>query len=313
VISPVATQRVLQGVAATVSVTFADQEGTSTSAGGAVTVDIAKADGSVVATARTTTGTGPYVATLSAAETASLNVLTCTWKDGATARATTTVEVVGGYYFSAADAVAFDASLKSGTEYPDEKILAVRREVEDECERITGVAWVPRFRRVRLDGIGYPNADTAGFPLLPTGSTRTLRLKMPDSVVRAVRSVRLANDASTYTALTNTELAAIECTVTGELIRRDFGSFPWGVQNVTVEYEHGHDAPPPDLRHACLTRLRSRLNLENSGVSDRATQFVQQGGGIVTLAQPGRAGFETGLPEVDAVYQRYSMRLPGQA
>lgn len=290
-------QRTLRAAPATIVCAIRDADGELTAPAGTVTVTITRDDGTIVATDRATTQAedaegeivGLYTAGLTAAETADLDVLTCVWADDIDPRVTTQVEIVGGYYFSVADARAFDRSLASDGTYTDAGIRAARREVEDECERITRCAWVPRY------GTG-----TAAVPCL--GSKTAV---LPVFAVRRLRSV-----TSVYGSIeTELDVDGISVTEWGEL-RRASG-FPG--DRLEVAFEWGTDGPPSDLRHAALTRLRSRLNMENTAVPDRATSFSLQAGGVWTLAQPGRAGFDTGLPEVDAVYQRYSKKLPGIA
>lgn len=282
----VPAQRILRGVTADLSVTFLDQDG-EPAAGGTVTVDVSKADGTVIATGASTSagdGTGEY--TYSLAAQASLELITAVWKDDGNSRITTVHEVVGGYFFSVTDARAFDGAITTDLA-TDARILAVRREVEDECELITEKAWVPRFRRIRADGTGTPS------------------LFVGDWALRSLRSARVYTSGTDYEAFTATELAAVQCTEWGEFVRTDGGSWPTGTQNIVLEYEHGYDRPPADLQHGSLTRLRSRLQMETSGIPDRATSFTVTGGGVFSIATPGRAGFETGIPEVDAVYRRY--------
>jgi hypothetical protein len=50
------------------------------------------------------------------------------------------------------------------------------------------------------------------------------------------------------------------------------------------------------------------LNLNKSAIPDRASSYTVDGG-IYRLDMPG--AFKTGLPEVDAVYARYSRRSTG--
>ena len=285
------TQRILSGVSAALSVTFADQHGEPAAAEGAVTVDITRADGTVVATGTTAdTGdeTGVYLAAVDATVTATLDLLTCVWNDGGTPRATTQVEVVGGYYFSIADARASDPSVNDQSRYPDDTMRDARAAVEVECETITGVAWVPRFA-----------VETVTVPAW----TDRVPLRWPE--VRTIRSA-VSLTGGTRTSL---DVASFEGTSSGQLVAP--GELPAG--DLEVTYEHGHDTPPPDLRDATLLRLRSRLNMRASALADRATSFVHQGGGTTILAQPGRAGFETGIPEVDFTYKKHSRRIPGIA
>jgi hypothetical protein len=288
--APVAAQRVLVGVAATIDVTIVDQNGEPADAAGVLTVDITKADGTVVVTGGATTnpsGVGNYQYALAAQS--QLNLLTFVWKDGGVARVTTYVDICGGVYFSVAAARAFDTSITT-TLANDAKVQAVRREVEDECERITRRAWVPRYRRKTFVGDG----------------TGLLRTGLRD--IRTIRSATIYElDGTTNTALTATQLAALRVAEWGGITRLDGDVWDAG-QSIVIEVEYGRERPPSDLQHATLTRLRSRLYMEKTGIPDRATSFVLAEGGAFNLSTPGRGGAMTGIPDVDAVYADYTIK-----
>jgi hypothetical protein len=283
----VPTQRLLRGIAASVTATITDAAG-DPAAGLTVTVTIARADGTSLYTDTATTGNGDgtYSKALTATELANLDVLTCTWKVSTVARATTVHEIQGGYYFTAGD-LAIAEQGRAGSIDAD-TLIVLRDEVETEVERICGAAFVPRYRRVRLDGTG------------------TTRLLAPDPLPRTVRSVRVYSDATTYTSFTAAEVAALELHDHGLIERRDHNVFPAGAQNILVEYEHGHDRPPADLRRAVLRRARSRALMATSGIPDRALSFTAENGQTFRLATPD--AWSTGDPEVDAVYDRHAVR-----
>jgi hypothetical protein len=302
---PIAADRLIRaGVAATLTVQFADSDGEPAVPAGTVTIGITKADGStlVASGTATVTPTDTTTRTYALAAVNTLELLTVTWTDGGDGSThTQLVEVVGGYYFSVTQARQRDTSLADPAEYPSSAIIRARREVEEQCEAITGVAWVPRFRRVRVDGTG-------------TGA-----IVLPDPMLRTVRSVRTYSTGTAFTAwpagdVTGITIGDSDMARAGVAQRADGGYWPWGVQNMVVEYEHGFDRPPADLIKAAIIHCRHQLN-ENvrSGLLDRATSFQPVDGGNVMLATPGRFGFETGIPYVDAVYQRYSMTVPGIA
>ena len=291
-------QRTLRGTPASLAFTNVDSDGTNTAASGAVTVGVTKGDGStLVASATATTGTNPYLYALTAANNTELQWLTATWTDaGDSSVHTTLIEVVGGYYASLADIRNSDSSLTDAVKYPDARILQVRWDTEVEFEEACGVSFVPRYRRVRLDGSGR--------------GTQVL----PNQFVRSVRSVRVYSDETTYVAFTAGELAAIDVSQGAGLIHRTDGFyFPQGYKNIVVEYEHGFDRPPADLRQAFLTRVRSRLNFDKTGIPDRATTYVPAEGGTFSLSTPGRGGSITGIPDVDVVLARYGRNIPGIA
>ncbi len=292
-------QRVLQGAPATLKVTLNDQDGTPVAASGVLTVGVTQADGTVVLAAGTATttasGTGNYTVALTAAQTVSLNLLTATWTDAGNSRVVTTKhEIVGGFYFSLAEARASSASLINDTvKYPDALVLTTRQEVEEEAERICDVAFVPRYNRVTLDGIATPE------------------IILPNNKIRTVRSIRIypVPGGSTFTAVSASTLAGLRIDDDGMIHRTDFGFFDEGRGNIVIEYEHGYDAPPADVRRAGFTRLRSRLNFDISGVNERATTFTAENGQSYKLSTAD--AYRTGIPEVDAAYERYSYRDRG--
>lgn len=65
---------------------------------------------------------------------------------------------------------------------------------------------------------------------------------------------------------------------------------------------------------AFLTRVRDVLNRSNRGVPDRTSSFTSgENGGTFALIVPGQRGSKTGIPDVDVVLDRWSMRTPGIA
>jgi hypothetical protein len=209
---------------------------------------------------------------------------------------TDVVEIVGGFFFSLAAGRASDSSLSDAAKYTTADLELARLETEEECEAITDRAFVPRYLRVTLDGTGQSD----------------LVLKHPDpertvAHVRAIRSVKMAPRADgTFTSFSVAELAAVRVSDDGTLRRLDGATFIEGFANVVVELEYGLDAPPLELVRACLTRFRARLNMNKSGIPDRASSFTATDGGTYRLDLPG--AWKTGLPQVDAVYARYSRR-----
>lgn len=295
--SPVPDQQCLKGAPITLTVTFGGSDGEPADPG-TVTIGVTKADGTTVVAAGTATtvgATGVRTYALAASATTALELLTATWTSSTHGVRTTLVEVAGGYWFTVAQARERDEKLNDTTKYSSARIVAVRSEVEHEAEDITSRAWVPRYRRARVEGSG------------------TCELVLPDVDLRSVRSVRVyESDNTTYTAFTAAELAAIEVTRWGTLIRRDGAWFTRGFTTV-IEYEYGVDAPPPDLRDAAITRLRHRLNAHRAGIPDRATSMQTDSGQTYNIATPGLRGFVTGIPDVDVVYGRYTFDEIGVA
>jgi hypothetical protein len=266
-----------------------DHVGAAVSPGGTVTVDVVRADGSTVATALATTASGApdwtYEATLTATQVGSSpDQLTATWKTGSTVLGVTTVDVAGGIYWTIAEARASDPILTDRTKYSDAAMAATRVIVEREAERICGVAFVPRYRSIKLDGTG----DRA--------------LVLPDAAIRSVVSASVDG-----TALTAGELAVLRIAPDRTVTRDDATSWTRGSQNVTITYLHGHTMPPPDLVDAALWRMLDLLQTPmRTRTLDRATRMTVETGVTYDLSMPG--ALTTGLPHVDAVYARYSER-----
>lgn len=293
-----ASERLLVDVAATLSVTLLDGYGEPADAAGAVTVDITQGDGTALVTGGATanpSGTGTYTYALAAGSNTDTQLLTATWKDGGTARLSTVHEVVVGFFFSLAEIEARITDLGDITDGAtvQAKARRVRDEVERECERITGTAWVPRYARVRVSGNGGPSL------VLPEGIWKPT----------ALRSARIYTSATEYTTFTSDERAAVICVEGGALVRNDGQVWTAGLENIVLEVEHGYLQPPEELKHAAMTRFRTVFNREDKAVPDRAERFVLDGGATFVLAAPGP--LKTGLPDVDAVYERWSRRTPG--
>lgn len=263
-----------------------------------VTYSVVDANGDTVTSGNAATagvGTGTYTFTLPAQT--ELAELTVTWAgtiDGAAVVEQDTVEVVGGFFFSLKDAREADSTLSNTLKYPASKLATTRTEVEQECEEICAQAFVPRYRRVVLDGTG------------------TSELLLPDPNVRTIRAVRVAPRVDgTFVALTTAQLAVLVERGDRVLRRTDGHIWTEGYGNVVVEYEHGLTQPPTDLVRVAKLRLRSRMNLEITGIPDRAVTFSASDGGTYRLSLP--SAYQTGIPEVDAVYERYSLRPKSSA
>lgn len=291
--------RVLKNSAAVMEHTFYVDE-TATDSSTTVTYAVLDANGTSVASGNATSGgadTGRYTFTLPAQST--LKRGTVAWSatiGGAATTETDYFEVVGGFFFGLKQARDSDSSLSSTSTYPTADIKAKRLEVEVECETICDRAFVPRYERVVLDGSG-----TSALLLGMSDPTRSV------ADVRSIRAVKMAPEVDeTFVDFTAAELAALAWTTDGTIRRTDGSVFTEGSRNVIVEFEYGLDTPPAELVTASLTRLRSRLNFNKNGIPDRATSFTAAEGGTFRLDMPG--AYKTGIPEVDAVYGRYSRR-----
>jgi hypothetical protein len=293
----IADQRILRGPPATLQATFSDSVGSAADPAGPVTVTVTTAPGATLLAAApaslTGSGSGDVTVALTAAQTASLGLLTAVWTDEASGSTVTSHhEIVGGFFFSLAQARASDDTLANTGKYPDATILAKRLEVEGECEYICDLAFVPRYRYVVLDGTGTTEI------LLPDNEVRT--------ILSATVTVNAGTSSPTSTPLSAADLASLAYD-DSLVARTNFQSWDIGQGNIAVEYLHGLDIPPADLQDATLLRLRSRLNLRKSGTPDRATSFTSAAdGGTYRLDLPSR--YKTGIPDVDATYARWSRR-----
>lgn len=292
--------RIAQSSAGTLSHTFLVDE-TPTDAVGTVTYAAVDAAGNAVVSGNATHGaTGVYSFVLAGQP--QLSAGTVTWTGtvgGSSTTQTTFYEIVGGYFFSLAQARASDEVLADTGDYTTAELVDGRLEVEAECEHICDLAFVPRYDRVVLDGTG----------------TGEVLLKLSDlgrsvAAVRAIRSVSMADSPDgTFTDFTVAQLADLDATADGKLVRTGGDIFIEGRANIVVELEYGLDRPPPDLYRQALVRLRTVLNIPKSGVPDRASSFTMTDGGTFRLDLPGP--FKTGIPSVDAAYGRYSRRPTG--
>jgi hypothetical protein len=123
--------------------------------------------------------------------------------------------------------------------------------------------------------------------------------------IRAV-ATRAAGGA-VWTAFTAGELAALLTWPNGRLVREG-AAWPSGRRNIRVEYEHGADPIPLELKRAAMTLLAE--NLKVSDLPERATAQTSELG-TFQLAVAGRRGEWFGLPSVDSVLSRLSEKVPG--
>src|SRR5690606_32952910 len=113
------------------------------------------------------------------------------------------------------------------------------------------------------------------------------------------------------TALSAAELAELVVFDDRRVDRDDGDVWPFGRSNVEIVYTYGLDAPDPLLAGAVMTRVRHMVNAEKSGIPDRATSIILDGHGAVEVDRASR--YRVGVPEVDAVYSRWSKRGDGES
>jgi len=260
---------------------------------GTVTIGIVDEAGDTVvaaATAVTTDGAdGTYMYRL--ATQTQVNNLTITWTESGGEFISTRLEVRGNHLFTEAEARAFHGSdLTSATTYPDADIAAARDRIMDEFEQICGVSFVRRYARESVAGnggrvlwLGRPHIRTL-IGATVSGTSVTVANVVVDPVV---------------SQLTRTDGVWSSATVSSPV-------------NVVVEYEHGHETVPGDIKRAALVLLRTHLVKDQvgAGLSDRAVSLTDEVG-TVRLSMPSpRFGQWYGIPFVDTTLRRYSLLSP---
>ena len=273
--------RIVKGTAATISVVLYSDGAATNPTPDTATVEVLRADGTVLvaSTAATDAGTGIFTYTLTPTHTASLDVLTARWTatiGGFAQTVETAVEIVGGVYFTIAEARTLP-SLSNTVAYTTAVITEARTAAEEAIEDACDVSFVPRTATEIVSG---------------GGGGRFLSLRWPR--VRYVNSV-----AVDLVDWAEPARAAVVVTPSGLYSPT---AFPVGYGNVQVTYEHGYNAPPGRIKRAAM--LLAESFLIRSGINDRATQ-VQAGDEQLWLAP--REPF--GIGEVDAAVRDYSFRL----
>ena len=296
------TIRIARTAPAALDHTFVVGETPTDPTGNAATIAITAADGSTVvaSTAAIYDTAGRF--TYALAGQADLNLYYADWTatfSGSAVVDRDIIEIVGARYFTLKDGRDSDELLADTAKYPLSLLEDARLEVEQEIEQICDRAFVPSYRRAVLDGTGTST-------ILLTDTEWAARARSAGDI-RRIRSATIApRYGETAVALTVGELAACAVTADGSLRRTDGRAWTEGTANVVIVYEYGLDRPPADLIRAAFTRFRARLNIARSGIPDRASSFTVQGGGSYRLDLPDT--YKTGIPDVDAVYGRYSRR-----
>jgi hypothetical protein len=109
------------------------------------------------------------------------------------------------------------------------------------------------------------------------------------------------------TAFTVADLAALTISTTGSVYSASRGgrAGPGTSCRVRARFP-GHAG---GIRQAALILAKTWLTGQRSPIDDRATTFASTDGGTYALAVPGRNGSTFGIPDVDAVIDRYDLRV----
>lgn len=278
--------RILRGTAATLTFQGRDADGEPADPG-TVTVGVTNSAGDTViaaGTATTATGTLRTVA-LTAAQTATLDVLYATWTVSGTAVATTRHDIVGGFYMGIDDLRVAEPSTATSPNLTN--FRQARSYVETFIEQACGKAFVPRF-------------DVALLPGNPT-----CHLTLPRWYVRRVRWLRLWSSNTESTDFTDTACAVIRASADGVL---HLDQTTVGYQ-VEVGFEHGLDAPPADVQREAIRFARNQTERPGTrALPEAATSLRLDNGSFVTLATPGVGNWHTGITSVDDMIRRYKRR-----
>lgn len=283
-------QRALTGTSPTISHVFYGEDG-EPAAVTSPTFSVKASDGTILVPTATATGptSGAYTYRLPASATAQLDTLTATWTGtigGVPEVFTDTIEIVGGFLFTLADARALPA-LADSAKYPDASVISARTLAEQAFEHIANVAFVPRYTVETVNG---------------DGATRTLLMRW--NRVRSVRSVNMTvgGRPRVTTALTSTELSGTYVSGPGTI----GWDTPWplGYGNIQVGYEHGYDSPP--MRVAGAVLLLAKNFLVKGPVDDRAISQAGEFGNIALLT-PGVRGAHFGIAEVEQALAEYGL------
>lgn len=292
-----ADQRITQAVAATLSWQPVDSDGEPHDPG-TVTIGVTKADGTELIAAGTATtaasATGPRTKALTAAQTATLDRLTATWKVSPTTVQTTTIDIAGRPYFSNAELRLAEPALSDTNVYTAAVISRARLEVETFFESVCNRAFVPRYHYATLPGYGRSG----------------LVLDYPD--LRTVRSAAMYGDitSTALATLTAAELAAIPRDPAGIATR---WSGVW-TDTVIIGYEHGLDLPPADVKRQAMILTREVLVASKSAIPQNATNFTSSElGWSAVLVTPGIRGAHTAVSSVNECLDRWTVQRFGVA
>jgi hypothetical protein len=282
----------LRGTQVTLTVRFYD-DGNAVDPG-MTTIGAVNAHGDVIVPAGTATAGSGVLRTflLTTTHTNLLNLLTVTLTTATYGALAFDIEVLGAYLFTLRDLRAFeDRALANQTTYPARDIDRTRAQLTDELQSVAGVSFVPRSGYEIYNGTGKQSLFLAA------------------GLVRGLRSIeQRALGLETWTALSTAELADVDYRNWAELRRESFGVFTYGYANWRVFYDHGYDRPPGLIPWAAMRLARERL--VTSAVSDRFLSVTTEMGTEQYAVANEGLGRHFGIPPVDAVIQRWSVKVP---
>lgn len=277
-------EKILRNTPSTQSVTFYSGETATNADSHNVSVVVKDLQGNTVTSGAAsfsgTTGKYNYVLTGQA----TLRELVLTWSfsiGGSPGSVETYVEIVGGFYFTPAE-LRKDPAITT-VRYTLDDIVEARDFVEKEFEDFCDRAFVLRGYREVLSGDG----------------TTELWLSKREPYVITKLEFDGVDVLSSKTIVRSDEASKLL------LIRDDV--WPSGTDNILIEYEYGMRNIPTRVKNVALLRARSYLTSSEARYDMRATRMEVEGFGTVSIAQPGKRGVYTGIPQVDVVLDYYNL------
>lgn len=290
---------VAKGRPAALTIEVRDFDGVLSAPTGNVAVVVKDVDETTVGSGNAAAGTetGVYTYALPSAVTGNLGEYQATVTytlSGSTVTRVVGIDVVGDYLFELHELRDRDRNLRNEQNYPAEALRQAREIATQELETAAMVSFSTRARKVTLSGDG------------------TKELMLPDARVTSVVSVTLYDEDTGVDDdedILGDELTDIEVrTDAGVLVRTDGAVFPWGSNNVEIEYLHGYETAPAKIREAAL--ILAVESLVASGLPARATsQSTDLGEFRISVANED-LNRPTGIPAVDAAIQKYGYRRP---
>ena len=273
-----ARQRIVAGTVAQLSWQAVDQDG-EPSDPGTTTGGVVGSDGSIIVAAGSATSTDPDDASIRTVSipAQAVDQLTATWS-GASASGTTTVDVVGGVYFTTAALRIAEPTVSIVADFPTVTCIEKRLETETVFEERTGTAFVPRFKVLTPDR----------------------RCMVAVSGLRSIRWIQYSD--GTFTDDASAIAQATE--ISDSWVRCQSSIAKLGVVV-------GFDRPPADVIDKAMLYTRRLLTAASTSGMDRhslVTSIPDDQVGPQWV--PGRPRFITGVAEVDEVLRAYMSKTP---
>jgi hypothetical protein len=187
-----------------------------------------------------------------------------------------------------------DEAIEDDEVYTAAAVREKRAELQERFGEIIGVSLGLRGTREVLSGDGSRRLSLSRWP------------------VHRVRSISVrTRGTQTWTAFTEAELADVLVERHGLIERESLGAFASGRQNIAVEYEHGLQPIPGDLRTAGLDALR--MVMVPSNIPDQSLFLTTEMGQFRLAVADAMRSHWFGVPKVDSVLQHYraKYRVPG--